>query len=58
VHIIRILDHYRFRVVGKRVSDDKPRIGLKTDDSWQQRYFKGATRSEFDFLFGILRAGG
>jgi Domain of unknown function (DUF4062) len=57
VHIMRILDHNRFRTFLSR-STTPTNLGLKPNDSWQQVYFKDTKRTAFDFLFGLLGAGG
>jgi hypothetical protein len=56
VHLIGLFDHYRFRhfVATQR---GKSFIGLRPTDAWQERYFKGDKRSEFNFLFGTLSPG-
>ena len=56
VHVARLLDSYRFRSV--MAAARKPTlISLRQTDDWQQHFFEGSRRSEFNFLFGSLSPG-
>jgi Domain of unknown function (DUF4062) len=59
VHLLGLFDHYRMRyalaaLAGKGALQ---RLHLQTSDEWQDRYFTGAKRREFNFLFGSLSPG-
>lgn len=56
VHLLGLFDHYKFRHV-LVVVQKMARLSLAPDDAWQDRYFKGDKRREFNFLFGSLSPG-
>jgi hypothetical protein len=54
VHLIGLFDHFRWQAFARA---SRGLISLQANDVWQQRYFKGNKRSEFNFLFGSLSPG-
>jgi hypothetical protein len=57
VHLIGIFDRFRFRTVLAGRGDHRIFLGLMPSDAWQERYFQGRKRTEFNFLFGSLSPG-
>jgi hypothetical protein len=57
VHLIGMFDRFRFRAVLAASRDHRKFIGLMPNDAWQERYFQGHKRAEFNFLFGSLSPG-
>jgi hypothetical protein len=57
VHLIGLFDHYRMRYVLAALARKPAWIGLQPTDNWQDRYFSGEKRREFNFLFGSLSPG-
>jgi hypothetical protein len=57
VHIIRLYDRYRFRRIISTARARAVWVGLKSDDTWQDAYFRRSKRTEFNFLFGTLSPG-
>jgi hypothetical protein len=56
VHLARLLASYRWR--STMAAARKPTLlSLQQTDKWQQHFFQGTRRSEFNFLFGSLSPG-
>ena len=57
VHLVGVFDHLRFRAWQTAAYRSRGPIFLTPTPAWQDRYFKSAKRSEFNFLFGSLSPG-
>jgi hypothetical protein len=57
VHLLGLFDHYRMRAAWTALKRKPAWIGLQSADRWQDRYFSGDKRREFNFLFGSLSPG-
>ena len=57
VHLIGMFDHFRWRASVAAAPGRSVAVGLQPTDAWQQRYFKGSKRREFNFFFGSLSPG-
>jgi hypothetical protein len=57
VHLLGLFDHYRMRYALAALARKPAWIGLQPTDNWQDRYFSGEKRREFNFLFGSLSPG-
>ncbi|MDP3939151.1 MAG: DUF4062 domain-containing protein [Deltaproteobacteria bacterium] len=54
VHLVGMFDHLRFRTWQATARRTRALVLLKPTPAWQDRYFKSAKRSEFNFFFGSL----
>lgn len=55
-HLARLLSSYRWR--STMAAARRPTLfSLQQTDKWQQHFFQGTRRSEFNFLFGSLSPG-
>lgn len=57
VHLLGMFDHLRFRAGQAAAYRSRTAFHLASTPAWQDRYFKSAKRSEFNFLFGSLSPG-
>ena len=59
VHLLGLVERYRWleAISVARDGRDLIRHVLQPTDAWQQRFFSGRRRSEFNFLFGLLSPG-
>jgi hypothetical protein len=57
VQLLGLFDRYRFRSHFAAMARRGPLLGLQPTDQWQDRYFIGRKRREFNFLFGSLSPG-
>ena len=57
MYVIGLLDQYRFRRTVIAAPARAGAIALSATDAWKGRFFQGAKRTQFNFLFGSLSPG-